>query len=196
MDLVTLALAKKFAMKVAAGFHSVVANNEDHSITFTMNDGSTAKLVIPVPDDSLRDVHLYCDGGDIYMFNDKTTPLTFTEIKALIADERNSVHISNDYYSIYNKYHFVPSITSQEKEAIGFIGETQLNGVSYSWRIIINEDNVVKGDEIPHETIFNKVKTMDNPNDTTYPTTAAVADYVTGFIKAVDGENEFTITIG
>lgn len=49
MDLVTLALAKKFANKVAAGFSKVEVSGM--KITFTLNDGTTTSLTVPAPAD-------------------------------------------------------------------------------------------------------------------------------------------------
>ena len=47
MDIITLALAKKYANKVAAGFSSVSV--EDNKIIFTLNDGKTAEMTVPAP---------------------------------------------------------------------------------------------------------------------------------------------------
>lgn len=47
MDIVTLALAKSFALKVSAGYSSVVVDEATSSIIFTLNDGSKATLKIP-----------------------------------------------------------------------------------------------------------------------------------------------------
>lgn len=49
MDIITLALAKKYANKVAAGFSSVSV--EDNKIIFTLNDGKTAEMTVPTPAD-------------------------------------------------------------------------------------------------------------------------------------------------
>lgn len=48
MDMVTLALAKKFAKQVAAGFSSVSV--EGTTIHFTLNDGTKTSVTIPEPD--------------------------------------------------------------------------------------------------------------------------------------------------
>ena len=95
-----------------------------------------------------RDVHLYCDGSDIYYFDDQKIPLTYEEVKTLVEDENNNVYITDGYYSLHGKYKYDASITGIGESAIGFIGETQLEGEVYSWRIIVNENNEVKEDEI------------------------------------------------
>ena len=52
MDLVTLALAKIYANKVAAGFSSVRV--EGTSVIFTLNDGVTeATVTVPTPADGV-----------------------------------------------------------------------------------------------------------------------------------------------
>lgn len=58
MDIITLALAKKYANKVAAGFSSVSV--EDNKIIFTLNDGKTAEMTVPAPKDgvSITDVEI------------------------------------------------------------------------------------------------------------------------------------------
>ena len=49
MDLITLALAKNYANKVAAGFSNVAVDGSN--IKFTLNDGSMATVIIPTPAD-------------------------------------------------------------------------------------------------------------------------------------------------
>lgn len=49
MDLITLTQAKNYANKVAAGFSSVEVNGTN--INFTLNDGSKATVIVPVPAD-------------------------------------------------------------------------------------------------------------------------------------------------
>lgn len=97
-------------------------------------------------------VHLWTDGIGIIRYEDKDDTskpyLTFAEIEALILDDTNSVFITNGFYSMYSKYQYVPSITEQDKRAIGFIGLTEINNEPYTWRIVINEDNELKEDEI------------------------------------------------
>ena len=48
MDLITLALAKNYANKVAAGFSNVQVNGSD--LIFTLNDGTKATMTIPTPE--------------------------------------------------------------------------------------------------------------------------------------------------
>lgn len=47
MDIVTYALCKKFALKVAAGFSSVSVDEPTSTINFTLNDGTKVSLKIP-----------------------------------------------------------------------------------------------------------------------------------------------------
>ena len=49
MDLITLTQAKNYANKVAAGFSSVEVDGTN--INFTLNDGSKATVIVPVPAD-------------------------------------------------------------------------------------------------------------------------------------------------
>lgn len=99
-----------------------------------------------------QDVHLYSDGTYIGYFSEKDddepTVLTYEDVKALIENETNNVYLTNGYYSFHAKYIYRTFISGQEVGAIGFIGETQLNDNVYSYRVIINENNEVKDDEI------------------------------------------------
>ena len=66
MDIITLALAKKYANKVAAGFSSVSV--EDNKIIFTLNDGKTAEMTVPTPENgsdgiSVIDLSIDADGS-------------------------------------------------------------------------------------------------------------------------------------
>ena len=73
MDIITLALAKKFATKVAAGFSSVEVDGLD--IIFTLNDGSQVTLTVPEPADgvSVVDMNIDDDGSLICTMSDGTT---------------------------------------------------------------------------------------------------------------------------
>lgn len=73
MDIITLALAKKFATKVAAGFSNVEVDGLN--IIFTLNDGSQVTLTIPEPADgvSVVDMNIDDDGSLICTMSDGTT---------------------------------------------------------------------------------------------------------------------------
>ena len=62
MDIITLALAKKFATKVAAGFSNVEVNGMN--IVFTLNDGSQATLTVPEPEDGISVTDLDIDNNN------------------------------------------------------------------------------------------------------------------------------------
>lgn len=62
MDIITLALAKKFATKVAAGFSSVEVDEMD--IIFTLNDGSQVTLTVPEPEDGVSVTDLDIDNNN------------------------------------------------------------------------------------------------------------------------------------
>ena len=62
MDIITLALAKKFATKVAAGFSSVEVDGMD--IIFTLNDGSQVTLTVPEPEDGVSVTDLDIDNNN------------------------------------------------------------------------------------------------------------------------------------
>ena len=51
MDIITLALAKKFATKISAGYSKVEVDGMD--IIFTLNDGSQVTLTVPAPADGV-----------------------------------------------------------------------------------------------------------------------------------------------
>lgn len=63
MDVVTLSLAKKYASKVAAGFSKVEVDGMN--LKFTLNDGTTASLTVPKPDDwaVIADAVVDSEGG-------------------------------------------------------------------------------------------------------------------------------------
>lgn len=61
MDIITLALAKKFATTVSAGYSSVSV--EDNTIHFTLNDGQKVDMVIPTPTYELSIVDLSIDAN-------------------------------------------------------------------------------------------------------------------------------------
>ena len=73
IDIVTLAIAKKFALKVAAGFSSVTVDELTSTINFTLNDGNKVSLKIP----QLRGIK------DIY-FEDIVNPTTSIDETHLI----------------------------------------------------------------------------------------------------------------
>lgn len=62
MDIITLALAKKFATKVAAGFSNVEVDGMD--IIFTLNDGSQVTLTVPEPEDGVSVTDLDIDNNN------------------------------------------------------------------------------------------------------------------------------------
>lgn len=62
MDIITLALAKKFATNVAAGFSSVEVDGMD--IIFTLNDGSQVTLTVPEPEDGISVTDLDIDSNN------------------------------------------------------------------------------------------------------------------------------------
>ena len=62
MDIITLALAKKFATKVAAGFSSVEVDGMD--IIFTLNDGSQVTLTVPEPENGVSVTDLDIDNNN------------------------------------------------------------------------------------------------------------------------------------
>lgn len=123
--------------------------------------GKTAEMTQPVGRDSdgqlwtaaggggsdFHTVHLKSDGNTIWLFDDvDETPLTYLQIKAYIEDESNIVYLTNGNYSFYNKYKYFPQ---EGLNAIGFVGETQIDEQVYSYRVVINSDDEVKADEIP-----------------------------------------------
>jgi len=73
MDIITLALAKKFASQVAAGFSSVEVDGLN--IIFTLNDGSHATVTVPEPADgvSVVDLNIDSDGSLICTMSDGST---------------------------------------------------------------------------------------------------------------------------
>lgn len=73
MDITTLALAKNYANKVAAGFSSVVV--EGSKIIFTLNDGTKTTMNIPTPNDgiSVVDLEIDNDGSLLCHMSDGTT---------------------------------------------------------------------------------------------------------------------------
>ena len=79
MDLITLALAKNYANKVAAGFSNVAVDGSN--IKFTLNDGSMATVTIPTPADgkdgaagvSVTNLSIDTDGSLLCHMSDGST---------------------------------------------------------------------------------------------------------------------------
>ena len=73
MDIITLALAKKFAAQVSAGYSNVEVDGMN--IIFTLNDGSQVTLIVPEPADgvSVVDMNIDDDGSLICTMSDGTT---------------------------------------------------------------------------------------------------------------------------
>ena len=72
MDIIDVALAKAFALKVAAGFSNVEIDGT--TIIFTLNDGSTASMTIPTPANgvSVTDLNIDDDGSLLCTMSDGT----------------------------------------------------------------------------------------------------------------------------
>lgn len=148
-----------------------------------------------------QDVHLYSDGTYIGFFSEKDddepTVLTYEDVKSIIENETNNVYLTNGYYSFHTKYIYKTFISGQEVGAIGFIGETQLNDNVYSYRVIINENNEVKDDEIKvakysdlnnKEDNGNKVTSLSSSStDTQYPSAKVVYNELLNKV----GKNDF-----
>lgn len=73
MDIITLALAKKFAAQVSAGYSNVEVDGMN--IIFTLNDGSQVTLTVPEPADgvSVVDLNIDEDGSLICTLSDGST---------------------------------------------------------------------------------------------------------------------------
>lgn len=73
MDLITLAVAKKYADKLAAGFKSVELNGTN--LVFTLSDGSKTSIAIPTPKDgvSVVDFTIDSDGSLLCLLSDGRT---------------------------------------------------------------------------------------------------------------------------
>ena len=76
MDITTLSLAKKYTNKVAAGFSSVEV--DDSNLIFTLNDGTTATMTIPTPENgsdgiSVIDLSIDNDGSLLCHMSDGST---------------------------------------------------------------------------------------------------------------------------
>lgn len=72
MDIITLALAKKFATSVSAGYSKVEVKG--NTIEFTLNDGSNVSLDVPKPKDgvSIVDLEIDEDGSLLCYLSDGT----------------------------------------------------------------------------------------------------------------------------
>lgn len=125
----------------------------------------------------MKAVHLIYD-GTIYNAEDaEQTPLTYLELKSLIEDMSKYVFLTNGNYEFTDKYKYT-KMSGEDVDAIGFFGETYLEGIPYLYRIAINENNDVIDDEIPLERGTTKIKVVSelpaNPDaDTLYFITEA-----------------------
>lgn len=76
MDLITLTQAKNYANKVAAGFSNVAVDGMN--INFTLNDGSKATVVVPIPENgtdgiSVVNLSIDTDGSLLCHMSDGST---------------------------------------------------------------------------------------------------------------------------
>ena len=76
MDITTLSLAKKYTNKVAAGFSNVQVDGSN--LIFTLNDGTTATMTIPTPENgsdgiSVIDLSIDNDGSLLCHMSDGST---------------------------------------------------------------------------------------------------------------------------
>lgn len=135
MDLVTLALAKGYTNKIAAGFKQVEIQGSN--LIFTLNDGSKASIAIPTPADGKNglsvtnmaidnDGSLLCymsdgsviDAGKVpaieteYSYNDlKDRPFYFDEAKKEIFYENNALTPSESLYG--DKVYYIGNYTNE-----------------------------------------------------------------------------------
>lgn len=71
MDIITLALAKKFATKVSAGYSKVEVDEATSSIFFTLNDGQKVSLKIPSPEAiKVTDIRIDANKHLIFTYSD------------------------------------------------------------------------------------------------------------------------------
>ena len=132
MDLITLALAKGYSNKIAAGFKQVEIQGSN--LIFTLNDGSKATVAIPVPADGKsivnmtidKDGSLLChmsdgsiiDAGKVpaieteFSYNDlKDRPFYFDEAEKEIFYENNALTPSESLYG--DKVYYIGNYTNE-----------------------------------------------------------------------------------
>lgn len=102
---------------------------------------------------------LYFDGADIYRtyqdWENGNDPMTFQEIYDLCYDAKNFVYIGDGQMKYYPQLDLnVPSLP----ESITFISTLQLDGKNGHTRIIINENNEVKTNQIIDMPLSNILK--------------------------------------
>lgn len=111
-------------------------------------DKSTTDLGI------MKHKRLTCDGQHIY---DGDQVLTMAQIRTMYEDKGLFVYL--EYLNIV----FIPGArVSESSTAFEFIGGFQNSGVAYQCRVIINDANVVKYDQIPMETTDNRLDSFED----------------------------------
>lgn len=102
--------------------------------------------------------------------------LTLAEVRSLYADDKYYLFL--EYLNIV----FIPGARQADtSSAFEFFGGFQNNGKAYHCRVIINNENVVRYNQIEIEDTENKVEEIDEDeesNNVLYPNVSAVIDYV------------------
>lgn len=118
---------------------------------------------------------LYYDGESNTIKDEAGNVLTMEQIINLVKDKTKFVYLRDDAVLC------LPSLDFYE-DAFEFTGTYVMNGYTTTARVIINSNNEVSEYHLTNEKTENKVTTLANADDETYPTTNAVKTYVDGKI--------------
>lgn len=135
MDIVAYALAKKFALKVSAGYSSVSVDEATSTINFTLNDGQKVSLKIPTPN-GIKDIQINANRHIIITLTDDSTidagvlPATEVEISKVSGNAlvqkpdglyvtKSGVQISQKQYNAMIEEEdglYVPSLDNSDEQ--------------------------------------------------------------------------------
>ena len=152
MDIVTLALAKKFAAKVASGFSHVEVDGLN--IIFTLNDGSQVTLTVPEPvsDISITDMNIDNDGNLICtMSNGKT--LNAGRIKF----NPKGIYDNSTQYSLFDLINYNGSSYVAKDNTIG-----NLPTNSQYWQLIAEKGETGEVSQTQFDDLQEQVKDKEN----------------------------------
>ena len=152
MDIVTLALAKKFAAKVASGFSHVEVDGLN--IIFTLNDGSQVTLTVPEPvsDISITDMNIDNDGNLICtMSNGKT--LNAGRIKF----NPKGIYDNSIQYSLFDLINYNGSSYIAKDNTIG-----NLPTNSQYWQLIAEKGETGEVSQTQFDDLQEQVKDKEN----------------------------------
>jgi hypothetical protein len=160
MDITTLALAKNYANKVAAGFSNVTV--EGSKIIFTLNDGTKTTMNIPTPNDGTSVVDLEIDNdGSLLCYMSDGTVIDAGFVPAVKGDPGFSPKVEVSQKGAVTTI----SITDEEKTTnatidMGDYVSTKADGFNITWNG--NTTGLTSSNPAQYYKVSDKILTVDD----------------------------------